>query len=475
MRKFDVAFALGRIASDGVAIFVSLVLAYFFRMSWFPSLGVGEGALPLVILDWYLMLAIKITAVLLGIFAINGRYNFNADEKNWDEVRHLFMVYTAGLAVVLVFFFFQKFTFFSRLLLGVAWIAGVLLLISGRQVMRAIRRHAWQRGFGKLHVLVLGSGKLADETLQFLQKSPRYTVQGILTEEKSRKKSIRDFPVLGCFEDLDKMLVEHRPTDVLLATDSASAANTGHLARITHVHHTRFQFLPDESSLDLAAVETTQLGNFPMLKLHATQLGGWGEVGKSIIDKIFAVLSIGVMSPLLIWVALRIKFSDWRAPVLYGSVRVGRDGKIFKCWKFRTMIPNADKKKKELMQKNERTGGVLFKMTDDPRITPFGKFLRKTSIDELPQLWNILHGEMSMIGPRPHLPEEVSLYQPEHKLLLSIRPGLTGYAQINGRSSLAFEDEMTYELFYLKNWHPWLDVVIFFKTAAIVLAQKNSG
>ncbi len=474
MRKTDIAFALARILSDGIAIFAALVLAYFFRMSWFPNLGVGEGALPLVMWSWYQLFAAEITAILLVIFALNGRYDFHTDEKNWDEIRHIFWAFSAGLALVIVLFFFQKFTFFSRLLLGVAWISGLIFLITGRQSVRWIRRKMWQHGYGQFHMLVLGSGRLAKETIQFLKQSQQYKLIGVLTEPENKCTSVAGIRVIGAFDDLEKYLLKLRPTDVLLAADYSSKVNTAHLARLTHVHHTRFQFLPDESSLDLAAVENTQLGAFPMLKLHATRLDGWGYVTKTVLERSLSGIVLIAFSPLILFVALKIKFSAFKAPIFYGSKRIGTSGKSFTCWKFRTMVPDADQLKKDLMKKNERKGGVLFKMKNDPRITSFGKFLRKTSIDEIPQLWNVLCGDMSLIGPRPHLPEEVEKYDAEHKLLLSIKPGVTGYAQIHGRSSLSFDDEMRYELFYLKNWSPWLDVIIFFKTIKIVCTREDA-
>jgi len=474
MRKTDIAFTLARIVSDGIAIFAALVLAYFFRMSWFPDLGVGEGALPLVMWSWYQMFAAEIMAMLLVIFAVNGRYKFHADEKSWDEVRHIFWAFSAGLALVIVLFFFQKFTFFSRLLLGVAWVSGLTFLIAGRQGVRWIRRRMWQHGYGQFHILVLGSGRLAKETIQFLKQTQQYKIIGVLHEPESKITSLGGIRVIGSFDDLEKFLIKLRPTDVLLASDYSSKVDTAHLARLTHVHHTRFQFLPDESSLDLASVESAQLGAFPMLKLHATQLDGWGYVTKSLIEHVFAGTALLALSPLILFVALKIKFSSLKSPILYGSKRIGTSGNTFKCWKFRTMVPDAEALKKDLLKKNERKGGVLFKIKNDPRITPFGKLLRKTSIDEIPQLWNVLCGNMSLIGPRPHLPEEVEQYEAEHKLLLSIKPGITGYAQIHGRSSLSFDDEMRYELFYLKNWSPWLDVIIFFKTIKLVCGREDA-
>jgi lipopolysaccharide/colanic/teichoic acid biosynthesis glycosyltransferase len=188
---------------------------------------------------------------------------------------------------------------------------------------------------------------------------------------------------------------------------------------------------------------------------------------------IVASVATIVLSPLFAVVAWKVWRENKSAPIVYASKRVGKNGKEFNCLKFRTMVPDADEKKKKLLKKNQRKGGVLFKMEDDPRITSLGKVLRKWSLDELPQLWNVVQGHMSLIGPRPHLPEEVRKYAKDDLRVLSIRPGITGFAQINGRSSLSFKEEMNYELFYLKNWSFKLDIIIFLKSLWVVVKRKD--
>ena len=138
------------------------------------------------------------------------------------------------------------------------------------------------------------------------------------------------------------------------------------------------------------------------------------------------------------------------------------------------MIVNAEKMKKKLLDKNERTDGPLFKIKDDPRITRVGKFMRKWSIDELPQFWNVLKGNISLVGPRPHEPHEVDKYEKHHKKLLNIKPGITGMAQVSGRSDLEFEEEVKLDTFYIENWSPWLDLVILIKTPLVVLLRKGA-
>ncbi len=216
-------------------------------------------------------------------------------------------------------------------------------------------------------------------------------------------------------------------------------------------------------------------GKMPIVDLYVTKISGWPKVFKAIFDKIFATISLLVLSP----VFLIIGFLIWRPakkdPIFYKSIRIGKNGHPFNCFKFRSMVVGAEKMKAKLLSKNERKGGVLFKIKDDPRITPIGKFLREWSLDELPQLFNVLKGDMSIIGPRPHLPEEVTLCSERQQYLLGILPGLSGFAQINNRgdTKLSFEEEMRYELFYLKNWNFWLDLTILFKTIWILVQRKN--
>lgn len=459
MRKTDILFALGRILSDGVMIFVALLGAYFLRMYWFEAFGISPPT-TLMPLKFFEISALKITGALLFVFALNGRYNFGADEKAWDELRNIFWTLSAGLAVIVVLFFFRQSQFFSRFIFGAAWLLAILFVFLGRMGIRYVRKTWWRHGFGRIRVLLLGTGKLAREVRDLCERSPRYKLLEGIPES--------DF---GQFED---SLKKWHPSLVILATDEAVEKQTGSLARLAHAYHAQFAFLPDEAALDLAAMEVSTLGRHPLLKLHSTKLSGWGSVGKSLVDRFVAAGGLMLFSPLFGLLAWKIHKHDG-GPVFYGSWRVGKNGRHFRCWKFRSMVPDAEKQKKKLLKKNERKGGVLFKLENDPRVTPLGKVLRKTSLDELPQLWNVLRGDMSLIGPRPHLPDEVKKYDADHHPLLSIKPGVTGYAQINGRSTLSFEEEMKYELFYLKHWSPWLDLIILMKTIWIVFRRKNSA
>ncbi len=488
MKKEDVAFGFLKIILDAVMIFAGLIFAYFVRMHWFSFFRIEPPA-TLIPFNYHLDFSQKITIFLLIIMAINGAYSLNS-EKFKKEFWRIFWSFSAGFSLVLVLFFFLKIYFFSRLIFGIAWVSSLVLVLGGRFILQLLQNLLWRLGYGRVRVLILGTGKLAQNSAKFLRSQNKYKIVGILSEKNSAKKTLQGIKIYGNFKRYEEFLTNHKVDKVLLATDKPSEINTGQLARLAHINHIEFSFLPDESALDLASVEMSTLGNYPLLNLQATKLTGWGLVVKNIFDRIFAGFSLILLSPLFAYIAWRIYFEKIpqkaikfyknqkiprkkRAGVFYGSTRIGLNGKPFTCWKFRSMVPDADLLKKQLLDKNERKDGVLFKMKNDPRITPFGKFIRETSIDELPQLWNVLCGDMSLIGPRPHLPEEVKKYDLDHKVLLSVKPGITGYAQVNGRSELSFSDEVRYEMFYLKNWNLWLDIVIFFKTIAVVFSRKN--
>jgi exopolysaccharide biosynthesis polyprenyl glycosylphosphotransferase len=193
---------------------------------------------------------------------------------------------------------------------------------------------------------------------------------------------------------------------------------------------------------------------------------------KRIIDIIGVLVGIVVLSPVMLATVIAIKM-DSKGPAIFSQKRVGKDGKEFKMYKFRSMIVNADEKLSELNSKNEMSG-PMFKMKDDPRITKIGKFIRKTSIDELPQLFNVLKGEMSLVGPRPNLPREVAEFEAWQLMKLKAKPGLTCYWQVMGRNEIDFEDWMKLDIKYIKDRSLWVDIKLVFKTFFVLFGDKNA-
>ena len=473
MKRSELLFALGRIFIDISATYVALLAAYAIRMKWFALVGL-EPPVTLFPLTSYYGFSLKVVAAIFLIFVLNGRYRYEADEKYADEMLSVTMVYTFAFGILVVLFYFSQFYFFSRFIFGLAWMMGLLGILLGRAGLRWVRQWLWTKGYGRSRLLLMGVGKMAREVLGFLSNEPRYEIVGVLSEKHSRVKTFEKLPILGTFDELERLLKREEFDEILLATDHASDNLTAKCVRTAHIHHTKFRFLPDELGLDFATLEVSTFGDYPVMTLLNTRLRGWGVIIKSILDFVLAGAFVVILSPLLLAIAIAVKCEYPGVSIFYRSERIGKRGQKFQCLKFRSMIPDADKKKSKLLEKNQRKGDILFKIKDDPRITRVGRFLRTWSLDELPQFFNVLRGEMSVIGPRPHLPEEVKKYPKDDLRILSLKPGITGFAQINGRSGLSFEQEMKYELFYLKRWSLWLDGVIFLKTIWVMVTRKNA-
>ena len=215
-------------------------------------------------------------------------------------------------------------------------------------------------------------------------------------------------------------------------------------------------------------MEGTQLG----FENESTRGFSFYEAIKRLIDIICSFVGILVLSPLFIIIAIIIKFTS-KGPVFFSQKRVGRNGKEFDMYKFRSMVVNAEELKEKLAAQNEMSG-PMFKMKDDPRVTKVGKFIRKTSLDELPQLWNVLKGDMSLVGPRPSLPKEVAQFEDWMYKRLEVKPGLTCYWQVSGRNNIDFEDWMKLDVKYVKERNLWIDIKLIFKTVGVLFGDKNA-
>jgi lipopolysaccharide/colanic/teichoic acid biosynthesis glycosyltransferase len=228
------------------------------------------------------------------------------------------------------------------------------------------------------------------------------------------------------------------------------------------------------------------LAGIPIVSLRRTALDGWGRVVKRAADIIFSLLAITIFSPVMFIAAILIWFETGR-PIIYKNERVGIRGRTFLTYKFRTMYQKdstgvqfgsegkrAEAREKTLIKKQSIKDGPIYKIANDPRVTQIGRFLRRTSIDELPQFFNVLMGSMSVVGPRPHQPREVAGYIKSHRTVLSVKPGITGLAQISGRSDLSYEDEARLDVLYIERWHLLLDCIIVLKTPFILFKKRRA-
>jgi len=234
----------------------------------------------------------------------------------------------------------------------------------------------------------------------------------------------------------------------------------------------RAKVVPDLFQLSLSQVEMNDLSGVPLIGVREPSIRGRNRAIKRLIDLTVSSLALLLLSPLLAVSALLIRL-DTPGPAIFKQTRVGRGGRTFTVFKFRTMLVGADLAVAQLADHNEATG-PLFKMRDDPRRTRVGKWLRKMSIDEIPQFWNVLKGDMSIVGPRPALPKEVESYQPWHRRRLEAAPGITGLWQVSGRSEVGFDEMVLLDLYYIENWTPFLDLQIMLKTVPTILTGRGA-
>jgi lipopolysaccharide/colanic/teichoic acid biosynthesis glycosyltransferase len=261
---------------------------------------------------------------------------------------------------------------------------------------------------------------------------------------------------------------------LVIQTDAnPDSDHTAELIDFCRSRHVGYAFLPPVFADVPHLLGIERLGLLPLLTFHPTPLDGWGRVWKALFDTLAAAVLLILLLPFFLVIAMIIVLDDG-FPVFYVSRRVGERGRGWiPVLKFRSMIRNADSSKQSIAASNHRRG-PLFKVRGDPRVTRFGRVLRRWSIDELPQLINVLAGHMALVGPRPHLPDEVDLYTAYHRRVFAVRPGLTGLAQVSGRSDLSFDEEVAFDLRYVEEWSPALDLWILWRTLVVVMGRRGA-
>jgi exopolysaccharide biosynthesis polyprenyl glycosylphosphotransferase len=265
--------------------------------------------------------------------------------------------------------------------------------------------------------------------------------------------------------------------EIIQINPNLSVETTGALIDLANDYHMTYRYTADLLGTQLTNHEITTIAGTPIIEVKHTRLDGWGRILKRIFDVVASFILILLLSPIMLLTTLAIVFDSGR-PIFFSYRRMGQYGKPFFYFKFRSMFKDAHQQRFDpeflARQHNTREGSPILKFKDDPRITRVGRFIRRFSLDELPELFLVLIGAMSLVGPRPHELEEVDRYQKHHKKLLSIKPGITGLAQVSGRSDLNFEEEVKLDVFYMENWSLMLDLRILFKTPWAVLRPRTT-
>lgn len=463
MKKSELIFSALLVPVDFLMFLLAGIFAYFVRISplivqWRPVLFALN--LPF---QRYLILLIAVAVLGILVFAVSGLYNITPQKRLFKEFFQIIVAISATLLVVILYIFFSRELFESRFIILVAWAFAIVFISLGRFLIKKIQRYVVSKYNVGIHwVIVIGKDKMTKKVIKEIHNRPDLGY-----------RLVKHFPELA-IEKIKNFLKKSKPQidEVILASPRYERSEVLEILDFCEEQRIDFKFVPNLFQALTTNIELDTFDNIPLIEIKRTPLDGWGKIIKRTIDVFGSFLGLILLSPLFLTLGLIIRF-DSKGPIFVKLKRVSQR-KEFYLYKFRSMVKDAEALKKDLLEYNVRKKGPLFKMKNDPRITKVGRFLRKLRIDELPQLFNVFKGEMSLIGPRPHQPDEIVKYEKHHKKILLIKPGMTGMAQISGSSDLPFEEEVKLDSYYIENWSLKKDIYILLKTFIILFTDRSA-
>ena len=418
----------------------------------------------------------------LIIFGLLGLYNKNTYENRFSEFGRLIIGSFVGILFIISYGYITNTAIFpARLVTLYGFLLALCFMLLFRTIARAVRRSLFSYGVGINHVLLIGNTVVTEELLRLLEntKLSGYRVMGIVSGRQMMSAELRDIHVYTTFEAAAQDLKDEQIHSIIQTELYAAPEKNSEILTYAQENHIAYRFVPGNAELFVGNIEVDLFQSIPVIAVHQTALVGWGRIVKRIMDIIGGTLLLIIAAVPMICIALVIKLSDPRGKVFYKPKRLGRYGNTFKCFKFRSMYqkynmsPEDGFKKMgrlDLLKEYRENGD---KLDHDPRVTPIGRFIRTYSLDELPQLFNVIKGDLSLVGPRALDTFEMDKYDKKN-LILSVKTGMTGLAVISGRSNIPFEERRKLDLYYVQNWSFWGDIVILAKTFSVVLFHRGA-
>jgi len=462
------------LGADLVSINVAFLAAYWLR--YYGGIG-GEVAEPFFVgLNAYLpiILILNIALPLLG--AASGIYRPAIQLAFFEELMRVMSSISLGfMGITTVIFILQRFSY-SRAVLLMAWAVTVAALCSVRIGRRIALSTLRRRGIGVKRALVVGEAgehSIGRTVMHIIATEPGilYRLVGFVSANGDTGDQGR-FRCLGTLRELPAILEEEQIDEVIIALPAVGREQILSIGGVCEQQGVRFKIVPDMYELSLTLVDLNDLRGIPLIGLRQNTIRGFNLATKRTLDVVVAAALLLLFSPVWLAIALAIKL-DSPGPVLFWQKRLGKDGRPFAVYKFRSMRVGAEAEREQLRDLNE-SDGPLFKIRNDPRLTKVGRLLRRLSVDEVPQILNVLRGEMSLVGPRPPTPDEVEQYEPWQRRRLEVMPGMTGLWQVSGRSELPFDEMMMLDIYYIDNWSVSLDLQILLRTLPAVLSGHGA-
>jgi exopolysaccharide biosynthesis polyprenyl glycosylphosphotransferase len=475
IKEYEAFLKKMMIFADLLVLAVSFILAYylraniyfFYRLDLFPSRVIMGTIYPL---DNYLWLLLIILPVWYGLLSSQGLYE-SFRTKRLTEI--VWIIVKAGFVATLItgtLIFIFKLTYVSRIFMFFFLAISVSLLSIEKIMLIQSFKHARPKEDSYKHLLVVGTGKRAGKFVQMVKQHPEWGIKivGIIDDEPEKVGTdVSNIKVIGLLKDIPDILHAKIVDEVVFIIPRSWLSRIEQSILSCEREGIKVSVAVDLFDFKIGKLQATDLGGIPLMRLETTPGSPWELFMKRSLDIIVSLVGLVLLAPVLLLKAVVIKL-NYSGPLFFKQVRNGMNGRKFTLLKFRSMVVGAEEMQEELLALNEMDGPV-FKIRNDPRMTRIGRFLRKTSLDELPQLINVLKGDMSLVGPRPPIPGEVTNYKTWQRRRLSMRPGITCFWQISGRNEVNFEQWMKLDLEYIDNWSLWLDLKILFKTIPIVL------
>ena len=452
---------------DALVVAASYMLAWYLKFaSPFSDTDQSIGVLPMT--QYFQMLYVIVPGYLILYYSFN-LYTPKRATVHRYEILNIFQANTVGMVLLLAGWYLIAQIHFSRSMMAMFYVINIVLTTLGRSLIRMLLQYFREKGYNLKYILLVGYSRATEEYIKRINANPQwgYVIRGILDDSVPSGTVYKGVKVLGRIGNLLYVLPQNKLDEIAITLSLKDYDNLEHIVDLCEKSGVHTKFIPDYNSLFPSRPYTEDLMGLPVINIRYVPLSNtlnW--CAKRVMDILVALVGVVVSLPIMVFAAIAVKCTS-RGPIIFKQERIGLHNKPFRMYKFRTM---------EVQKPSQEAKGWTKK--NDPRVTKVGKFLRRTSIDELPQLFNILKGDMSVVGPRPERPQFVEQFKeeiPRYMVKHQVRPGLTGWAQINGyRGDTSIKRRIEYDIFYIENWTMSFDVKIMFLTIFKGFINKNA-
>lgn len=458
-------------ALDVVLIYGAFALAYWLRY----AVKLGPSIHDLTPFSGYQSVVLLLLGIMIPALLLKGAYRSRLSTEIADEVVTVISSATISIAAVVVISFMLHQLEYSRAVIGYMWVSLIVLLPLGRAGYRVLQGKLHRKGWAVRRLLVVGASDTGKMVMQSVAGRPDlgYEVVGFVDHQSLRRpQDFGRFRVLGTIDDIPALIEAEQVDEVIVALPASAHEHVWEIVNLCDRAGVGLKLVPDLFEMSLSRVQVDDIAGIPLLDVRELPIKWVSRALKRAIDIGVGTAVLVASFPLIAALAVIVRL-DSEGPAFIKQERVGQAGRRFSCLKLRTMRVDADSMLPALQALNEASGPI-FKMRSDPRCTRVGRLIRRWSLDELPQIWNVVRGDMSLVGPRPPLQREVDRYEAWQMRRLEAKPGVTGMWQVSGRSNLAFEEMVMMDLMYVDNWSLGLDLKILLRTVTAVVAARGA-